>query len=237
MFILNLLTHSHLEATQQPHAFNTLQLAPTPLRLLKVAAITTIMLTTLTMAETSSEKSTDQTLLAKHIENMNPVEFLGWLNENGAHISYTTGLSLNAQPSQPTALSMALQQGNTEQVKRLINAENLETAISLTIGKRVVKATPLGLAAYYGHKDVVAFLLAQGAEFDPQPSAMLVIELAIRAGDIDMMNFLFEKGASRDFFMLSDLRGIALDHAALKNDKETEYRKIFEQLKEMMEAS
>ena len=119
MFILNILCHTKLEATQQSYTItNHSTFTPTISKGLTILGITSaLLITTFTAAEPQSEKSTDSARLADQIEKMNKAEFLCWLKEKGAHVPYIRGLSCNDQPSQPTPLSEALKNDQMEKLE------------------------------------------------------------------------------------------------------------------------
>jgi ankyrin repeat protein len=76
---------------------------------------------------------------------------------------------------------------------------------------------PMGLAAFFGHTDIVKFLLSVGAEFDtPSQNGMMVTPLnsAAATGRLDIARMLLERGANPNARQADDFVPL---HAAAQN--------------------
>jgi uncharacterized protein len=76
---------------------------------------------------------------------------------------------------------------------------------------------PIGLAAFFGHTDIVKFLLSVGADVDtPSQNGMMVTPLnsAAAAGRVDIARMLLERGANPNARQADDFVPL---HAAAQN--------------------
>lgn len=98
-------------------------------------------------------------------------------------------------PKAPAAkLIAAAKKGDLEAVKKQLAKKSI--TVDMTTDE-LDAYTALGWAAYYGHKDVAAYLIEQGAKIDVQNhSGYSPLMAAAQTGHNRLVRFLLEKGAN-----------------------------------------